>query len=148
MHARRLDNTISCCWVSCTRRNTVTHLTLSLLRLVRNRELPDSPDASAGYWSDATIIRSVQEHFFALEPLTPDADVTRPVLTSFSALDTPVTKTGHAPRCTTNQTLGPASGAPKAGVPCTKNSEEHFWKFTSFANVLTPPSVYHHVHVC
>jgi hypothetical protein len=35
-------NTISRCWVSCTGRSTVTHLTLSLLRLVWNKELRES----------------------------------------------------------------------------------------------------------
>jgi hypothetical protein len=57
---------------------------------------------------------------------TADADVMRPVLTPFSAPDTPVTKTGQAPRCITDWTLGPASSAPEASVQCTKNNEEHF----------------------
>jgi hypothetical protein len=54
--------------------------------------------------------------------LTLDADVTRPVLTPFSAPDTPVTKTGQAPRCTTDWTLGPASGALKTVKDTSENS--------------------------
>jgi hypothetical protein len=50
------------------------------------------------------------------------------------------------------------AGAPRGLRPVHKNSEEYFRKIaeshlyrsnsTSFANVLTPPSVHHHVHVC
>jgi hypothetical protein len=101
-----------------------------------------APDASGGVRSDAPqhpVHTGTQQ---LPTSLTPDADVTRLVLTPFSAPDAPVTKTGQAPRCTTDRTLGPASAAPKPASGALKTVKNTFEKIVEPISTaqIPPPS--------
>jgi hypothetical protein len=141
----------------------VLHRTLKHQRPMRNREVPEM------HFAHRTRSNAPQRpvHIGTQQlptSLTPDADVTRSVLTPFSAPEAPVTKTSQAPRCTTDPMLGPASDALKTVKNTSENSsnpacklgrrergsQTHLYRSnsTSFVNVLTPSSVHHHAHVC